>query len=492
MNLSGEHLKDLQQALLAAYPQKNKLSQMIRFDMELNLSTIAGDEDLSTIVYQLIEWAEAYGKLDELIEKAYKSNPASPQLKNFYAQWQIEKRIKMGLISEEQIRELINRLIEIRWSMDELQWTFKNSWSLPLKEMPESLEEMLLKLREAQMKPQQLIPVLKFVALLAKTNTEAKKPLLEWAAGIISQNEEQKLLFDNFLKQIREDDKREAEIPVYLLVKLIEETPYEEKYRLEAWLMIDGSFQEGQLIKDEPPSTLEEMESRFNDLIKMVRGKLGYLVHHLVIEMFLPIHLLDSKVEEWHIKLGLNKRVQIKHKYPLVLRSYERIDLTREDWTDLQPDWESKWEQYKRHRDKDPLLQGQLLYLCEECQIEEAFAAELRKQGIICLGLTFPPSDLDEWSVLEWVVVEGIPVAVWLRNKLVDIEKAKKFFKSLHHYEEFSKLPQLVYELRNEGTKDNNFFGNYLGLLWDNPERIPPDVKQKKRAFGAPDKDLTI
>ncbi len=44
---------------------------------------IAGSENLSTIIFNLIGWAESTGKLEELIRGAYRQNPDNPKLIDF-------------------------------------------------------------------------------------------------------------------------------------------------------------------------------------------------------------------------------------------------------------------------------------------------------------------------------------------------------------------------------------------------------------------------
>jgi chromosome segregation ATPase len=81
--LSGEQVQDLQNALLSAFPSKEDLAQMVRIQLNQNLAAIAGGQDLSAIVFNLITWAESSGRMQELIAKAGKSNPGNPQLNSF-------------------------------------------------------------------------------------------------------------------------------------------------------------------------------------------------------------------------------------------------------------------------------------------------------------------------------------------------------------------------------------------------------------------------
>jgi len=80
MKFSGTKVQSLHKALLSAFPTKSYLEQMIRFQLDENLDTIADGTDHSERVFNLIRWAETKGKLDELINGAIKANPSNPLL----------------------------------------------------------------------------------------------------------------------------------------------------------------------------------------------------------------------------------------------------------------------------------------------------------------------------------------------------------------------------------------------------------------------------
>ncbi len=79
---NGERLQQFQKALLSAFPTTAKLKQMVRFRLDENLDAISTG-NLSEVVSNLIEWAEAEGKLEELLIAARKENPGNPALRKF-------------------------------------------------------------------------------------------------------------------------------------------------------------------------------------------------------------------------------------------------------------------------------------------------------------------------------------------------------------------------------------------------------------------------
>lgn len=80
-------LPQINQALLAAFPTDNVLAQMVRFGLKENLSHIAQGENLQEVVFELITWAEAQGRLTELVIAASQFNPGNAHLKSLAAQF---------------------------------------------------------------------------------------------------------------------------------------------------------------------------------------------------------------------------------------------------------------------------------------------------------------------------------------------------------------------------------------------------------------------
>ncbi len=72
--------KDIFDALLSAYPNQSNLKIMVSFELEENLNEIASGGNLQDTIFELIRWAEANGRLNELVLKAHNHNPGNPKL----------------------------------------------------------------------------------------------------------------------------------------------------------------------------------------------------------------------------------------------------------------------------------------------------------------------------------------------------------------------------------------------------------------------------
>jgi hypothetical protein len=81
MGLLGQQRKQLQSALIDAFPTTASLEQMLAFGLDKNLRAIAGEGSLQDIVFKLIQAANAEGWVNDLVRAARDSNSGNPQLK---------------------------------------------------------------------------------------------------------------------------------------------------------------------------------------------------------------------------------------------------------------------------------------------------------------------------------------------------------------------------------------------------------------------------
>ncbi len=73
--------KALHAALLSAFPSRAKLAQMVQHGLGENLNEIAAESlDLQATVFALLDWAEAEGRVQELLEAAFNESPGNPDL----------------------------------------------------------------------------------------------------------------------------------------------------------------------------------------------------------------------------------------------------------------------------------------------------------------------------------------------------------------------------------------------------------------------------
>ena len=65
--LTGQHLAQLQAALVDAFPNRFAFRQLTQYQLDLDLDRIVGDAGINEVAFALIEWARAHGRLAQLV-----------------------------------------------------------------------------------------------------------------------------------------------------------------------------------------------------------------------------------------------------------------------------------------------------------------------------------------------------------------------------------------------------------------------------------------
>src|SRR3989442_9436574 len=113
----------------------------------------------------------------------------------------------------------------------------------------------------------------------------------------------------------------------YLLVKFEPSNDKKDEFEIHAWLTYEQDGKTMPVYGDakeevslvEIPSILDELISQYEEY-----------AHAFTIELFLPFILLncdtsESDVHSWKLDAGFGNSIAMSQKYPLVLRSYDRV-----------------------------------------------------------------------------------------------------------------------------------------------------------------------
>lgn len=103
--------------------------------------------------------------------------------------------------------------------------------------------------------------------------------------------------------------------------------------------------------------------------------------------------------------------------------------------------------------------------------------------GKLFLALVVTPDDLKRErhdNLLQAALDAGVPLAIWLRQRAVDLLAAERELQETLLAAEhcLAELPHRICEYRSMPRKnDSSYLGNDLTLFWDDdPERVPPSV----------------
>jgi Effector-associated domain 1 len=113
VELSRQQRKQLQDALIAAFPSKSSIEQMLSHQLDENLDASAGGGNLEEIVFNLIKTIESQGWIEKLVRAACNENPGNSKLKA------IAERLLMQTASLKGLERANNALKRLGKSEDE-------------------------------------------------------------------------------------------------------------------------------------------------------------------------------------------------------------------------------------------------------------------------------------------------------------------------------------------------------------------------------------
>lgn len=87
MNLTGHQAKQMAAALLSGFPRRSDLEQLLYFELNVGLDMIAGDGDLRAQTSEVIAWADAQGRLGDLVRGAVARRPQNPDVAQLAAEF---------------------------------------------------------------------------------------------------------------------------------------------------------------------------------------------------------------------------------------------------------------------------------------------------------------------------------------------------------------------------------------------------------------------
>ncbi len=84
VSINALQRKLFREALMDAFPRKTDLEMMLSYELDWKLNQIVDGANHLELIFNLINYAEAQGKLIELLEAAKRTNPGNHKLRNFY------------------------------------------------------------------------------------------------------------------------------------------------------------------------------------------------------------------------------------------------------------------------------------------------------------------------------------------------------------------------------------------------------------------------
>jgi hypothetical protein len=270
---------------------------------------------------------------------------------------------------------------------------------------------------------------------------------------------------------------------------LVEKDPNAPRYSLKAWVQRQ-KVKQAENKKDQyyweqlPPSGHAEPQylawsqfpEWFDNLLVWIadyrRKERDFKPKEFQIEVFLPGELLNQEIEQiappdeedgFPIALGREYRVVVR----LANRSSKR-----------QANWEGKWQKLEEVR-TNCALQHLLPANCTGDELKE-LVEQLTEADVIGVRRSCPPEAQWQGSFLASISRAGLPVAVWVRRDIPDLDCAAELDRLLAG--SLWELPQRVHEAR----RSKKPIAQHVSLLWDDPDCLPPDYGQSLKWPSSP------
>ena len=276
----------------------------------------------------------------------------------------------------------------------------------------------------------------------------------------------------------------ENKLQSYLIATLSPNDNNGNKFLLNAWLIVDDLTKDlskfvSLLDKNEQQigkiCNLNEVSLELNQFLekalRLLRGK-NYC---LTIEFFLPTDLMGMEIDRWKISDPVNDDITLGIKYPIRLRSLERLDLRYLDRYLSQ--WLDSWHKVRK------LLENKPNQECFETLVKienfdwESLRGNLKKK--IGLKVTCHHPKSMRKDLFKAILQATTPLAIWTRTDIPNLDQVTAIDEILT-FQPLCHLCESVRQTREKAdAQTGEHLGHHLALLWENPYRLTPDIMRE-------------
>jgi hypothetical protein len=309
------------------------------------------------------------------------------------------------------------------------------------------------------------------------------------------------------------DVDRVKHLKSYLIATLTPDDIDRDRFLLNAWLIIDDRFQDcstfysqdlsrfhplidedeqqqGKLCRlpliniskstKSKTSKLPQIDTEFDCLLKKALKILRGKRYDLTIEIFLPSSLMYMDVGRWKIADAITNDVTLGIKYPVRLRSLERLD---PDYLDAyHSNWQKCWDNVRVVLENEPIQD-----IFEHLEDLESFNWKLLKIKLkekIGLKVTCTHPKSMSTDLFKAILQATTPMAIWIRNDIPDLDRVTAIDKILT-FRPLAHLCESVRQTRElADAQEADHIGLHLAVLWENPYRLTPDVMVELKPAG--------
>jgi hypothetical protein len=408
----------------------------------------------------LFDYIEKYERINDLLNEIKEKNPKAFN--------EFQSSLLDSMTPEE---KAINNLGEYlqNQSFEQLKDIYLSYRPNKANKIVDNIDDILTQLNRI-IPSQKYRPIIQFVVGIKQNYADLnlQRWLEEWLekyGDFFGYSEFQETATPNF-RQSSPDSQNRKLLESYLLIEL--------KKKNSSSLQIQGWFWSSKFIRNIQEKDLIELENyqlseKLTELIResnKIMGKIGS--KDLRIELFLDTNLLMKSdfYFDWLEVKKLKRDIKMCKQYIVTFRLAERLE---DEAQDLEGAWQRKWENLNYN-------QGNVVdfYHTDEDELgrDETVGIKLNK-------LSEPAKFFD------LILLNSLPLAIWSRRDLQTISCQNEINRILRNVQgNFNQLPKEVTNERKKAAGEEHI-GRHICLLWDNPERMPPDPSDPKYALSS-------
>jgi len=258
----------------------------------------------------------------------------------------------------------------------------------------------------------------------------------------------------------------------FVVVELREDGPQPDRYLMSIWLQHDDGTGRALYVNDERPIPLGELPAELDAALASLTRSSMEEIGDVTIEFVLPRELLGHEVDQWPVVLtGLRHEIGID--YPVVVRSLDRI---------RNPMVRARWLRRWRHMlafggtARAELVQW-LQWRQADHNANHGPVLTLGEEWPVCLIVSFAAEPGPLPTAIVAGLGAGMPVMLWCRDRRGAAQFEADIPQQMYA-RPLLDLPALVLRLRQEAARHgpvSDHLGRHLSLLWDDPDRLPPE-----------------
>lgn len=504
MKLSGEDSKKLLEAILESYRDLTDLKMLVRFELEQSFDVIAGGSNNKQKIFNLIEWADSRStedpdKLNLLIKALSQARPQEkifqelnnklyPSVFNNIKELSVDDYQTITTPEWNELYSILEKINNNQLITKVCRNTLKNSQNDLLGNCLElsnnidlkSLKEILL--NKFPKRDDNVPTILEFAERLSsEVQGQLSAQLEQWIIDIATRLE---IDLPTYSKPSSNND-------IYTYFLLITVLPKgKNQFELQSDLLLynylNDSYEpnpkfldceERGLIKCD----LTEIKDKISDLIEVCQEYLQF-PNILNVELFLTYRYLGYAFDLEEIIIDKERKTTnyLGNEYPLFVSSYDRFN-NKNYYNEFFRRWRTSVQK------KLKLNFAKLIDSLQELESEtynsknlDELAHQWRVEKIIGLKIIGCWSEIEEVQeeLFYSIVRSGIPFALWIRcNDLSNCQEKLNNLLTLELLQNWHDLFEKVWECRQEAYKKPEYLGYHLGILSDDPQRIPSNVK---------------